>query len=193
MPPLNDPPDSDDGKPSALDPATLFLSGQLAEIATLCRANGDDLREFRVEVMPRLDKLDLKVFGKITPALRPARGTPRDDTQPILSSPPLTDRVATSETSIDHLAQEVSNLRGQVRRNIVMTAQQSRAMGLAPPPADDENAPSKTAAYLGSRKSFEHLIALIAAVAALVAALRGVQGPSHGPAPAPLSAPAGSR
>jgi hypothetical protein len=153
------------------------LTNQISEAVRYAKEG----RDLSAEVAPRLQRLEVRVFGSAPPPL----GPPVPAALPVLtampSKPPVMKRLATSEASIGMLAQEVANMRGELGG---VLAAQSKAMGVAPP---DVGPATRARAYLLSRAGVKDLIALVTVVAVVIGLIRGTPPPL--PPVGPLSAP----
>lgn len=179
--------------PITSEAAFVFLSGQMSEVAGLCRQTRNEFAAFTGAVDSRLGRLEFKVFGSKPPPMTPMQSTAPGELaiRPAHTSPPLVKQMATHDNSIETLAQEVSNLRGELGVVKSMNGQQSKAMGLAAP---DASLAKKTRAYVFSRAGIKEMTGLALAVAFLVQTLRGGSPPPAATPAAPvLSAPAGTR
>ncbi len=169
-----------------------LLTGQLSVIAQQGRVNAQATETLTLVVLPRLDRLDLHIFGSKPPPLSPFSSTPPGELaiKPA-KPPPLEKRQTLTEGTVETLTQEVANLRTELGGVRALNVQQSKVMGIAAP---SSNLTRRTAAYVGSRAFLKDLGLLVAAISAAITLWRGVA-----PAPAPLaplpalSAPAGSR
>jgi len=194
MPAPNDPrrePDDvdgvDGGKPAPpnVQEMFVFMSEQLAEIAHESRAGRRETSELRGEVMPHIRRLNRRVFGSKPPEFMASRPPGLDGELAIpvsVSDPPLVVAVVTQHGTIETLAQEVSNVRGEVttartelKELREINAQQSRAQGLARPGV---SLGRRTRAYVGSRAGVRDVVLLIGALSALVGVWRGGFAPS---------------
>lgn len=124
------------------------------------------------EVLPRLTRLEVRVFGSTPPPLRVYATTPPGELlthEPKPSSPPLVKRATLSENAIESLQQELASFRGEVKSEL---AAQSRVMGL---PTDDaaevDPRGQRTAKRVRRRQWLKDAIALMTLV---VAAIGGV-------------------
>ena len=145
------------------------------------------------EVIPRLDRLDMRVFGsKPPPLLIYASADQGELDLPAAkpSSPPLTKRATLNEANVASLTQELANLREVVETNAKASktelGQQSRAMGL-PPVVEGKPPPgpsARTRAYIFSRAGVKDLILLVGLVTAAAGSIATALRPLPALAPA---------
>jgi hypothetical protein len=156
----------------------------MAEVAALCRGTKSEVEGLTKEVIPRLTRLEIRVFGSKPPPVPPNKSAAPGELEIAYkpSTPPLVERIKTSENATELLAQEVSNLRGELKEVRDINAQQSKTLGIAPAHGSRL---TKTRAYMGSRAAIKDLLALVTAIGVVLSLWRGMSVPPP-LAPAPL-------